>query len=157
MMSLLITQCLQNDFVKPLGRYDPLPNLLHIGCDESSRLLGEDPNEGPVAVVMQWAYSQPDEQLRMIHIRDWHDPLDLSQSSHLTRFGSHCVKETPGAEFVFLTPPSHSKQVAVIDSKTLNDFEGTCLAQSLAPYKGSPLHVGIMGVWTEAKILFLAY
>ena len=41
MKSLLITQCLQNDFVKPIGKYDPLPNLLHIGYEESIRLIEE--------------------------------------------------------------------------------------------------------------------
>lgn len=44
-MSLLITQCLQKDFVAPLGEGDPLPNLLHVGFEESRRLLGEEPLE----------------------------------------------------------------------------------------------------------------
>jgi hypothetical protein len=33
--AILISDCLQNDFVQPLGRYEPLPNLLHIGHDEA--------------------------------------------------------------------------------------------------------------------------
>ena len=48
-LGVLITQCLQNDFVKPLAPYTPLPNLLHVGHDEARRLMGDDPAEGPVA------------------------------------------------------------------------------------------------------------
>jgi hypothetical protein len=40
MRGVLITQCLQNDFVKPLAPYTPLPNLLHVGHDEARRLMG---------------------------------------------------------------------------------------------------------------------
>ena len=68
--SILITQCLQNDFVKPIGRFDPLPNRLHVGYAEALRLLGENPAEGPVARVMRWAHEQPDDQLRILHVRE---------------------------------------------------------------------------------------
>ena len=77
--ALLLTQCLQNDFVKPVARHERLPNLLHIGYEEALRLMGDNPAEGPVARVMQWAYAQPDEALKLIHIRDWHDAMDLRQ------------------------------------------------------------------------------
>ncbi len=49
--SLLLTQCLQNDFVKPVDRFDPLPNQLHVGYAESQRLMGENPAEGPVVRI----------------------------------------------------------------------------------------------------------
>jgi hypothetical protein len=29
--AILFTQCLQKDFVKPIGKYEPLPNILHVG------------------------------------------------------------------------------------------------------------------------------
>ena len=35
--SLLISQCLQNDFVKPLGKFASMPNQLHIGGEEARR------------------------------------------------------------------------------------------------------------------------
>lgn len=50
MPALLITQCLQNDFVKPLKHDEPLPNLLHIGHHESIRLLGMTLTKGPLHV-----------------------------------------------------------------------------------------------------------
>ncbi len=154
--SILITQCLQNDFVKPLNRYDSLPNNLHVGFDEAHRLMGVVPAEGPVALTMQWAYQQPPDKLAIIHIRDWHDPNDPFQAEHLRQFGPHCLKNSPGAAFAFpkIAP---ERPVTVINSLTLNDFIGSDLAQTLAPFAGQPLKVGLAGVWTEAKITFLAY
>src|SRR5438045_9385854 len=96
--SLLITQCLQNDFVQPLNKYDPLPNALHVGYRESLRLVGEKPNEGPVNTLMEWAYLSPKEDLKIIHIRDWHDAADPKQQDHLRQFGMHCLKNTRGAD-----------------------------------------------------------
>jgi hypothetical protein len=32
---------LQHDFVTPVGRYDRLPKLLHIGFEEARRLMGD--------------------------------------------------------------------------------------------------------------------
>ena len=59
MPALLLTDCLQHDFVGPIGRFEGLPNALHVGYDESRRLLGTQPNEGPVARVVAWAHRQP--------------------------------------------------------------------------------------------------
>ena len=42
MATVLITQCLQRDFVDPIGPHDPLPNLLHVGYSEATRLLGPE-------------------------------------------------------------------------------------------------------------------
>lgn len=155
-ISLLLTQSLQNDFIKPLGRYEPLPNLLHIGHAESQRLMGQDSQTGPVATMMQWAYAQPDTTLHLIHIRDWHDARDPGQHTHLQQFGAHCLQSTPGADFAFVIPTG-TKQPTVINSLTLNDFQGTLLAETLEPYRGQAIRVGLMGVWTEAKVTFLAY
>lgn len=155
--SLLITQCLQNDFVKPIGRFDPIPNQLHVGHAEALRLLGSNPAEGPVQRTMQWAYAQTDERVRVVHIRDWHDPGASDQRSHLEQFGRHCIRDTEGARFAFSEPARHGKDIAVIDSITLNDFEGTALSEVLARHAQPGTRVGLTGVWTEAKILFLAY
>ena len=156
--SLLITQCLQNDFVKPIGRFEPIPNQLHVGHAEAQRLLGLEPSEGPVQRAMQWAYAQPDARVRVIHIRDWHDPSHPDQRSHLAQFGAHCIHDTDGARFAFAEPEQHGKDVVIVDSVTLNDFEGTRLSEVLGAHAGAgDCRVGLTGVWTEAKILFLAY
>lgn len=155
--ALLITQCLQNDFVKPVARHEHLPNLLHIGHEEARRLMGDHPSEGPVARMMEWAYAQSDEQLRLIHIRDWHEMGDPRQLNHLMQFGLHCEAGTPGAAFAFPVPEQSDKQVGIVNTLTLNDFQNTNFADLLAPWQGQKMRVGLMGVWTEAKITYLAY
>ncbi len=155
--SLLFTQCMQNDFVKPIGRYEPIPNQLHVGFAEALRLMGENPAEGPVARTMRWAYELPDEKLRVVHIRDWHDPDDPDQAGHLEMFGQHCLGDSEGADFAFEPPQRSDREVITVDASGLNDFVDTGLAEALAPYADQPCRVGLIGVWTEAKLSFLAY
>ena len=102
--AILMTQCLQNDFIKPIGRHDALPNGLHVGSEEARRLMGSKPSEGPVAHVMRWAYAQDEARLKIIHIRDWHDAHDPAQASHLARFGAHCLRDARGSRFAFEEP-----------------------------------------------------
>ena len=156
--SILITDCLQQDFVGALGRFEPLPNALHIGYQESWRLLGEDPKQGAVARVIDWAHQQPDAALRVIHVRDWHDPHDAQQQPHLQQFGAHCVQGTAGARFVFdLERARPDKRIHIVDATTLSNFIGANLEQALQLDAREPVRIGLMGVWTEAKITFLAY
>ncbi len=153
--SILITQCLQNDFVKLIEKYDPLPNPLHVGYAEALRLLGERVEQGPVNRVMQWAYDQAD--IDLIHIRDWHDRKDVQQQDHLHQFGDHCIKDTPGAQFVFEQYRKPGARELIINASGLNDFIDTDLQKTLDQYKGEKVKIGIMGVWTEAKVFFLCY
>jgi len=74
MTTVLITQCLQRDFVDPLGPHDPLPNLLHVGYSEADRPLGSEPSAGPMAQLIDWARGLTANSFDFIHIRDWHDP-----------------------------------------------------------------------------------
>ncbi|EPG73700.1 isochorismatase family protein [Leptospira fainei serovar Hurstbridge str. BUT 6] len=155
---ILITQCLQNDFVEPIQKYDPLPNLLHVGYGEALRILGENPQEGPVLSFMDWAYREPEDRLSIIHIRDWHDPEDSEQKEHLSQFGNHCLKNTHGADFVFQNLPSLTDRDAkIVNASGLNDFYHTDLENILKPYEHEKINVGLIGVWTEAKITYLAY
>lgn len=155
--AILITQCLQNDFVRLLDKYDPLPNFLHIGYDEANRLLGERVEEGPVAQIMRWAYEQPAPDLKIIHIRDWHDESDEEQHGHLSQFGKHCLKNSEGADFVFHKQIRADRPHTVVDASGLNDFYRTDLEHHLKACAAQPLRVGLIGVWTEAKITYLAY
>jgi len=154
--AILITESLQKDFVGPLGRFDPLPNFLHVGHEEARRLMGENPAEGPVSKVIEWAYGQPDNKLAIIHIRDWHASDDESDAEHIERFKPHCIENTTGAQFAFPIFDEH-RHVEIVNSKSLNDFVGTNLAQLLKPYRGQKVKVGLMGVTTDAKVTFLAY
>jgi protein-tyrosine phosphatase/nicotinamidase-related amidase len=152
--SILITDCLQYDFIGSIDRFAGLPNALHIGHDESLRLLGNNPAEGPLARMIAWAHSQTD--LKVIHVRDWHDPEDPAQRTHLEQFGLHCVLDTPGAQFVFPMDARHP-DLHVVNSIGLSNFVTPDLDILLRGNKSRPTRVGLMGVWTEAKITFLAY
>lgn len=154
--AILFTQCLQNDYCKPIGKYDTLPNLVHIGYEESVRLMGLTPAEGPVANTMRWAYSQTDEDLEIIHLRDWHDPEDENQKEHLELYGDHCIMFSEGSRFAFHLD-KYPRLATIIESLQLNDFVNTELEEILEPYKNEKVKVGIMGVMTESKISFLAY
>jgi protein-tyrosine phosphatase/nicotinamidase-related amidase len=154
--AILFTQCLQNDYVKPIGKYEPLPNLVHVGYEESVRLMGLTPSEGPVANTMKWAYDQTDEDLEIIHLRDWHDPEDENQKEHLKLYGEHCIMMSEGSRFAFHLD-KYPRLATIIESLQLNDFVNTELEEILEPYKDQKIRVGLMGVMTEGKISFLAY
>ena len=163
MATVLITQCLQRDFVGPIGSHDPLPNLLHVGYSEAARLLGPEPAAGPMAQLIGWARGLAPDAIDLIHIRDWHDPGDPAQREHLQRFGAHCLRGSAGARLV-LGMDERAMAAAnerIVDSLTLNDLEGTDLARQLERIRrargGQPLRVGVVGVWTEAKVSFLLY
>jgi len=153
MKSILITVCLQNDFVMPIGKYENLPNLLHVGYEESTRIMGLKPSEGPISLFMNWANSIGDEYLKVIHIRDWHDSNVTNQKPHLNQFGDHCLINSKGSDFVF----SCSGKESIINSTGLNDFVDSSLDEYLSPFKKEKIRIGIIGVWTEAKVFFLAY
>ncbi|MEN9800119.1 MAG: hypothetical protein RL653_3816 [Pseudomonadota bacterium] len=160
---VLITQCLQADFVGPVARHQPLPNALHVGAEEAARLLGEDPERGPLAQLMAWARSRPPDALELLHIRDWHDAEDPAQRDHLQSFGRHCLRGTPGAELVLgldaAVDPLPNE--TFVDATGLNDFQGTALEAEFRRISGKvggrPLRFGVIGVWTEAKVSFLLY
>lgn len=156
MAALLFTECLQVDFIKPLGPHDALPNALHVGFMEARRLLGEDVSSSPIRRFLGWAHGRAGKDLRVVHVRDWHDLTDAGQRSHLDQFGAHCIQGTPGAEFVFEVPSKHD-EVFVVDATTLNDFKDTNLPEFVQPFAHGPCRAGIAGVWTEAKVFFLAY
>jgi protein-tyrosine phosphatase/nicotinamidase-related amidase len=157
--SILITQCLQRDFIDLVAPHEPLPNKLHVGREEAQRLLGPDPSGGPVAQLLAWARTQEPHDVRVIHIRDWHDATDPRQADHLAMFGPHCLRHTPGAKLVVGMDEALRENELLVDAIALNDFEHTRLEEALAPVlaSGEPLRVGVVGVWTEAKVSFLLY
>ena len=163
MATVLITQCLQRDFVNPIGPHDPLPNLLHVGHSEAARLLGPEPPAGPMAQLIGWARSLAPGAIDLVHIRDWHDPGDPAQREHLQRFGAHCLQGSSGARLI-LGMDERARAAAnerIVNSLTLNDLEGTDLARQLERIRhghgDDRLRVGVVGVWTEAKVSFLLY
>jgi protein-tyrosine phosphatase/nicotinamidase-related amidase len=161
MPTVLISQCLQRDFVAPLEPHEPLPNALHVGADEARRLLGADPEHGPLAQLMGWARKAADDGMHIVHIRDHHDPDDPRQAEHLRRFGPHCLRGTRGAELVLDLETTLGPNEVMVDAIGLNDFEETALPEVLARIAATapcePLRIGLIGVWTDAKVMFLLY
>lgn len=161
MRYLLFSECLQNDFVAPMAPGAPLPNELHVGRAESRRLLGDPEGpwqaEGPLARFAQAFQAGARPEHVSVHIRDWHDPEDPATRAHLEHFGSHCVRGTAGAAFVAPLAPLTSAPAIVVDSAVLSDFAGTALEQTLRPLVASGARAGIVGVWTDFKVQYLAY
>lgn len=161
MRYLLFSECLQNDFVAPMNTGAPLPNELHIGRAESRRLLGDPEGawtaEGPLARFLGAFLTGAGRDHASVHIRDWHDPEDPATRTHLEQFGSHCVRGTRGAEFVVPLAPVLNAGGLVVDSEVLSDFVGTTLEQTLRPLLSGPVRAGIIGVWTDFKVHYLAY
>jgi len=159
---VLITQCLQNDFLEPLAAHQSTPNRLHVGRVEAQRLLGPEAARGPIMQVLSWAREQSYDALDVVHIRDWHDADDPRQHAHLDMFGAHCLAGTRGAELVqgLGDPVAELPNERFVDALTLNDFVDTTLEAQLTAIRervGKPLRIGVIGVWTEAKVTFLLY
>ncbi len=159
--SLLVCECLQNDFIAPLPPGTPAPNKLHIGREEALRLVGADPSKGPLVRALSACTAA--EHMRVVHVRDWHDPDDPRQQPELTFFGPHCLMGTHGARFVDAVE-SFSRnrgRSAVVDATGINDFEDTPLMDTLDALieddDRSAIPVGVIGVWTNVKIHYLLY
>jgi nicotinamidase-related amidase len=158
---LLFSECLQNDFVAPIAPGAPLPNELHIGRGESRRLLGDPEGrwavEGPLARFLRAFQAGVERDHAGIHVRDWHDPDDPLTRAHLEHFGTHCVRGTAGARFVEPLVPVVEAGGIVVDSAVLSDFVGTTLEGAVRPLLGPEVRAGIIGVWTDFKVQYLAY
>src|SRR5262249_10304309 len=118
---------------------------------------------GPMAQLIDWARSPGTDAIDPIHIRDWHDPRGPAPREHPQRVGAHCLPGSGGGPLI-LGVGERGIAAAnrhIVDSLTLNDLEGTDLARQLDrihhAHGDQPLHVGVVGVWTEAKVSFLLY
>jgi serine/threonine protein kinase len=159
--SLLFCQCLQNDFIAPLHEGEPPPNKLHVGWEEATRIVGAEPAGGPLVRAVS-ACAQA-ENVRIVHIRDWHDADDPRQQPELKFFGNHCLVGHEGARFIDAIEAysRDRRRAAIVDSTGLNDFEDTPLAEiidvQLADADLATVPVGVIGVWTNVKIQYLLY
>lgn len=163
--AVLFTQCMQRDFVAHVSEHVALPNRLHVGRREAIRLLGRKPRSGPFGQLMSWAREQDIDDITLVHVRDWHDPTGpnaAETATHFERFGPHCIAGTPGAQLVLNLDEGVEMRSNehYIDATGLNDFHNTGLQELLERIHaraGGDLRVGVVGVWTEAKISYLLY
>lgn len=162
MKSVLFTQCLQNDFIKPVPPGSSLPNHLHIGYAEALRLVQSRDQVGNIFLFLDNFYRKRTPAQHAVHIRDWHSRDDVMQTDHLSHFGLHCIAGTEGAKFIDqldrLQPLTQGDDV--INSTTLNDFINTDLQVKLTArgiQASDYWHAVIIGVWTDVKVQYLAY
>jgi hypothetical protein len=67
------------------------------------------------------------------------------------------VRGTPGAAFVAPLAPLVAAGGVVVDSAVLSDFVGTMLEPTLRSLVDGSVRAGIIGVWTDFKVQYLAY
>ena len=120
---------------------------MHVGVQQSRRLLGGDHSLGPYArLLLNWARHPPVQQhLQILHIRDMHKKVAIANNEdeslvidHLNRFGEHCIQGTLGANLVLGIGKDVAKypNEAFLDVKTgLNDLKETCLEEIIKELK----------------------
>lgn len=154
--AILFTQCLQNDFISKdaLGS-----NAIHIGEVESERLRTNLSN-------FLNTFKIPEEGVHFVHIRDWHDDTatEARERGELAMFKPHCIKNTEGAKLYGKLEEFVKRYLSlntVVNSNTLNDVNETTLSNVITSLvrdeNRDNINVGIVGVWTNAKVIFLAY
>ena len=174
-LSILMTMCLQNDFIQKL---DPLSDEniknVHIAVAETDRLWGSDGKlEKFIEKIMEIGEKNDNIPLpersqfyHYIHIRDWHDETDPTQLEELNQWKPHCIKGTTGAQFISPLQEyinRYRKFNIIVNSNSLNSFVNTDLESHLEALKvmtgcsKNQTVIGIIGVMTNVKILFLAY
>lgn len=139
-VSVLIAQCLQNDYLHGDGRVSGV----FVGSAEARRLLS------PLLSFMDMARRGG---AVVVHIRDAHD-LERD-SAHLAKFGRHCIVGTEGYAFVQGT---YREGDIVLDAVGLNDVVDTPLLEVLHKLGATPLNAR-MAVVGKARdmcvVLFL--
>ncbi|MBD3350072.1 MAG: isochorismatase family protein [Candidatus Lokiarchaeota archaeon] len=175
---IIITMCLQNDFCEKIPQItieeinSKFGHKVHLNYEETQRLWGLN-NEmdkfiNDMMRTAAIANSNDDDfkEYHFIHIRDWHDNSDREQLSELKVFGDHCIKGTHGAKFISPMDDLIKENLRfnlIVNSNSLNSFVHTNLDKNLKSIIEScgcdmkNVYIGIIGVVTNIKILFLAY
>ena len=157
-MNLLITQCVQKDFVRPLADGEPLPNLVHVGRLEAERLCGRT---GALVEFLKAAHDVDPARLAIVHVVDRHDPV--RHAEHLAQFRPHCLDGSDGARLVDPIEELAARRpgTRLVAAGDLNDFEEAALRDTLHALLGAApaddVRIGVVGVWTDAKVAFLLY
>lgn len=159
MDAILITQCVQRDFVRTLGEGEALPNLVHVGRLEADRLCGP---LGSLVPFLERAHAVPPSRLTIVHVGDRHDPL--RHAAHLERFRPHCLAGSDGARLVAPLEELAAARgggIRFVEGGDLNDFEDSSLDDVLRELAGdgalAGIRIGVVGVWTDVKVAFLLY
>ena len=78
--------------------------------------------------------------------------------AHLDHFGSHCVRGTPGAGVRRAAGPAgRAREVWSSTPRCSPTSSARASRQTLRPLLTPPVRAGIVGVWTDFKVQYLAY
>lgn len=152
---------------------------VHVDYSQTKRFWGKKKDQDKenitqfIDLIMKkgdYAYNHPEknELYYNIHLRDWHNKIDLDQRFEFGQFGFHCLKGSYGAQFIqplksYLEKESYQKFNIVINSNSLSSFTDTDLESVLdAIIKNEEsskknIKIGIFGVITNVKIKLLAF
>ena len=161
--NILITQRLQNDYLSYLHPDANLPCVLHVGSQESQRLVGTDVKEGVITRFLKSVYNEKKHSLDIVHIIEEHNLSDPEQSEEIKIFGIHCVEGTKGVEPITAIRLKDKTDpfTRIIKSKGKNDFYSSDIASVLEKLIGNErkdeVSVYIIGVRTELNIRYLIY
>ena len=88
-------------------------------------MVGDDPKAGPLVRAVSACANA--ENVRLVHIRDWHDPNDPRQRPELDFFGDHCLIGSWGARFIDAIEAysRDRRRAAVVDAGGINDLHDT--------------------------------
>src|SRR5262249_27052983 len=140
------------------GEAEPLPNLVHVGRLEAERLCGRT---GALVEFLKQAHAVEPERLAIVLVVDRHDPV--RHAAHLAAFRPHCLEGSDGARLVdpIEELARGRPNTALVPAGDLNDFEEPGLPAALQELFGGALpdqlRIGVVGVWTDAKVAFLLY
>lgn len=152
-LSVLITLDLVQDFIGEVPEGHPRPRV-HIGEAEARRILGERPEDGPLARFLRACHERAWRGFKIVHLRDWHTPND----PEFARYGRHCVEGSPGASFVWEPwfPVREDGHVFLVNARKLNVFaEGVLpglLRWLVHREDPSTVRYGVIGVATDLMV-----
>jgi len=141
--TIVFTQSVQNDFIN-IDSLDS--NKIHIGADESKRV-----NDNLLSFLDACTKVVGNKNIHFVHIRDWHDDTDPEQRRHIEMFDMHCLKGSYGAR---LFGPLEKFAKEHIESNTILE---NVINSLVGNESKNNFRIGIIGVWTDVKVMLLAY
>ncbi|MCX6733443.1 MAG: hypothetical protein NTX63_01380 [Candidatus Peregrinibacteria bacterium] len=143
---VIIADSLTNDFVG--AGFEQ--NNVHVGKDESQRILGTAENgwSGPVPTFLRAAVKaqKNGENVGIISVRDLHDPNDPKQIPELLLYGTHAIAGTPGAE---LAEPI----AEIYRDAHIEHIDVTALSIPINALRGAVLRITGIDMITEPEYL----
>ncbi len=98
---VLVAECFQRDFLGPLAA-DERPPRTHVGTEAVGRVLGDDPQSGALAALLEAFAARLGRDTRhsLLHVIDFHERDDPATAEHFAALLPHCLAGEPGARLL---------------------------------------------------------